>query len=122
MRHRVWYTKNRWRLLKGIAETAYDFYDELKDTQWSHKFESLMRHRLIMGALRYGNIIGLNKPKQAKYDYVHSIERRTELYKQTGNAEYLVDIANFALLEFVNETHKDFHFTQVDDGEHAKLL
>lgn len=119
MRERKWYNKNRWRLTHGIPESRYDPYIELRETQWSSKFEELMRNRLIMGALRYGNVLGT--VDKSKYDLVHSIERRVRLYKESDNAEYLVDIANYALLEFVNESHPKFHFEMIDDGEHAKL-
>jgi hypothetical protein len=117
--NRAWYEKHRWRLSKGIPETQYDYFKELKDTQWSDKFESLMRNRLIIGALRYNKPIGTSK--KSKYDFIHSIERRTQLFKETGNAEYLADIANYALLEFINESHPNFHFEAIDDGEHSIL-
>lgn len=124
MREREYYRKNRYRLLHGLPESNYNPYLELVETQWSNKFEKLMRNRLVMGALRYPNgiTIGNYIPKSSNYDLVGSIEVRLNLYKETGNSEYLVDIANYAMLEFVNESHPDFHFKSIDDGVHTTTI
>lgn len=119
MRNRQWYKKHRWRLLNGISECNYNILDELKDTEWSNKFEQLMKNRLIMGALRYGKIHEDNKPT---YDRVSSILKRLINYNKTGNTEFLVDIANLCLLEFEEGIHTNKHFNSIDDGEHVKII
>lgn len=118
MRERKWYDKHRWRLLNGISECDYDIFEELKDTEWSIEFEKLMRHRLVMGALRYGKIHQLGKPR---YDRVESIFKRLIKYSNTGNTEFLVDIANLCLLEFEEGIHSNKHFSSIDDGEHVNI-
>jgi hypothetical protein len=64
---------------------------------WSDEFIRLMRGCLLMGALRYGK---LNAPGKILWDRVSAIDHRWEEYIRTGNKMYLVDIANFCLLEF----------------------
>jgi hypothetical protein len=64
---------------------------------WSDEFEQLMRGCLLMGALRYGK---LNAPGKPQWDRLSAIEHRYEEYRRTWNKMYLVDIANFCLLEF----------------------
>jgi hypothetical protein len=71
--------------------------DSLRRSQWSLKFETLMRNRLIVGALRYGLLHEEGKPQ---YNRIQAILDRTLLYKKTNNKEFLVDIANMCLLEF----------------------
>lgn len=88
-------------------------------TEWSPEFEKLMRNRLLMGCFRYGSLQQANKPK---YDKINSIRQRLDLYEQGGNAEHLVDIANLCLVEFVDETHPNFHFKAQDDTTHAKEI
>jgi hypothetical protein len=63
-----------------------------------------------MGALRYGEI-----PQKAKYNYIKSLENRLAQYKETGNTELLVDVANLAMLEFVCGSHPNKHWHDVHD-------
>lgn len=119
------YLSNLWRWKCGLDE--HDnvnkeslTYDELYKTEWSSEFESLMRNRLIMGAFRYGRINHNRKANKPKYDRVESMIKRLQKYQETGNKEYLVDVANLSLLEFVECHHPKEHFTSIDDGEHVK--
>lgn len=99
----------------GYSSKTKDSIEDLKVSEWSPLFEQLMRNRLIMGALRYGKI---KAPGRVKYERIASIVKRIYAYKETGNAEYLVDIANLCLVEFEEPTHPAFHWSAVDDGEH----
>lgn len=89
----------------------------LASSQWSDTFETLMRNRLQMGLFRYGRLGAKNKPL---YNMVDSIIARARAYQRTGNDELLVDIANLALVEFVEGKHPLKHFSAVDDGQHCK--
>lgn len=94
-------------------------YDELRRTEWSPRFEALVRNRLVLGALRYGS---RNAKMVRPYDTVGSMIRRLESFRATGNAEALVDVAALCLLTFESEAHPAFHFEAVDDGEHVEVL
>lgn len=109
------YIKNLWLWKCGMHEERLDMND-LEKTEWSNEFESFMRNRLIMGAYRYGR---LQKGKKPNYDRVKEIKRRAELYEKTGNQEYLVDVANFAMCEFI-EPSRSVYFRAIDDGGHAE--
>lgn len=98
------------RILPPIAE--------LRKSEWSPRFEQLMRNRLIMGAFRY-ELFG-DKSKSFEYDIVGSVEKRLQKYKETHNMEHLIDIANLMLLEFEFGKHPDKHFSPIDDGEHTE--
>ncbi len=90
----------------------------LRETEWSPAFEKHMRERLIMGGIRYGL---LHEPGKPKYDRIQSAIKRLEKYRQTGNLENLVDIANMCLLEFEEGEHPNRHFKSIDDGEHTEV-
>lgn len=91
--------------------------DELRRTEWSAEFEKLMRNRLVVGSMRYGRMGAPGKPK---YDRMGDIARRVEKFRQTGNKELLVDIANLCMCEFVECDHPKAHFRATDDGEHTR--
>lgn len=75
-----------------------------------------MRNRLIMGRFRYGP---LARAQKGTHDYISSAIKRLEKYKETGNDELLVDVANLCLVEFVTGAHPKKHFASIDDSEHA---
>ena len=119
------YINNLWRWKCGMPEIENKpdkqliTLEELKNTEWNVDFETLMRNRLIMGALRYGRIGAKNKPK---YDRVSSMIKRLTKFQESGNKEFLVDVANLCLLEFVECHHPKQHFSSIDDGEHVASL
>lgn len=120
------FLKNLWRWKCGLPEVdgvskQIPSVNELRKSEWSPRFEELMRNRLLMGAYRYG-VMGHNgvRPKgKPMYDRCESIRQRLLRYEQSGNAEWLVDIANMALLMFEEQVHPNFHFNAVDEGEDA---
>jgi len=92
--------------------------DELRLTEWSPEFEQLMRNRLIMGSIRYQRF---NHPDKPKYVRLGAIQKKFNLYLDTGNTELLVDIANYCLLEFVFGEHPYKHFHATDDKDHCAV-
>lgn len=114
--------ENAWRWKCGLAENdiyTIPSYEELKETEWSKDFEQLMRNRLIMGAIRYGRI-GVNGKPQ--YDRIPSMIKRLQRYSENGNKEFLVDVANLCLLEFVECNHPHQHFHAIDENEHVNIV
>jgi hypothetical protein len=39
------------------------------------------------------------------------------MYKDTGNTEFLCDIANFAMIEYMQPQHPNAHYEVLDDGK-----
>lgn len=84
-------------------------------TEYSAEFDELRKNRMAVSFFKYG-------PLQTNYsekliDSIKSLERYLHLYRQTGNTEYLADVANFAMIEFMCPQHPDAHFEAVDDGK-----
>ena len=74
-----------------------------------------------MGTFRYGKWQD-NKKEGKKFDRIGSIQNRLDKYKQDGNDEHLVDIANLSMIEFSIGEHPKKHFGTIDDGEHVKQI
>ena len=124
MRLRPWYD-NLWRSVTEYQTGRHfsgepdviPFSDDFFREEWCPEFERLMRNRLLQGSLRYGRLGSAGKKQ---WNRPKDILRRVKLYMSTGNDELLADIANLALLEFVEGVHPNKHFSSVDDGEHTK--
>lgn len=107
----------RKRLLerKGLIDPPPPKWDWNKlQAEWCEEFEQKMRNRLMMGAMRYGGLRNPNNPGRTTNFNTEQMLKRTKLYIETGNAEHLVDVANFALAEFVQQRHPKYHFKAID--------
>ena len=106
-------------LMKAGLRSPKEILKELEQSEWSPRFEELMRNRLIMGAFRYGV---LHAPGKKRYDRVGRIADLTREYAASGNTECLVDIANLALMEFEEGVHPNKHFSASDDKQHTRVI
>lgn len=115
-----WFLRQAWRRACGLPEEALRLVpdlDELRETQWCPEFEQHMRDRLVLGAFRYG-LLPEDRAAGRKFDSMGSIERHLLKYRETGNSEHLVDVANLCMVEYYNPAHPDAHFRPLDDGDH----
>lgn len=116
------YLRNRLLLKAGLITPEKPVsgvtLDDLYKSEWDSEFERLMRNRLVMGALRYGK---MRVPGKPQYDRVPSMIKRLNLYHATGNKEFLVDVANLCLLEFVECHHPNAHFCADDVAEKVQV-
>lgn len=103
-------------ILKRVFGNGYKTADgplKILDKQMCWKFLGLMGNRMIQGYFRYGYY------KEHHRDLPQGIEDRLKLYRETKNKEYLLDIGNFAMIEFDHPFLEDTYFESVDDGVHV---
>ena len=119
-------TNTEWlrrRVQKNVVVTAIgdkaESLEDLRRSEWSIEFETLMRNRLLVGRYRYAK---MSAPSKGAYKNVSSAITRLRRYQDTGNLEYLVDAANLCLVEFVAGRHPNRHFDASDDGEHVEHI
>lgn len=93
---------------------------QILDRDWSQEFVELMQNRIVVSHYKYGWISDCYDSGLAKA--IESLEKRLELYKQTGNREWLVDVANFAMIEYTHPQHKDAHFRATSSAESPGLV
>jgi hypothetical protein len=72
-------------------------YLELLQSEWSPKFEQLMRNRLVMGAIRHGR---LHDPDKPKYDRIGYMRAKLDDLERRQKPENLVDISNTSMVMF----------------------
>lgn len=74
-----------------------------------NKIRDLAIPRLVMGYLRYG------KMKDKSNDYILSrAQAKLDEFKTTGNAEMLIDLANYCAIAFEAKNHPKYHFEAKD--------
>ena len=72
-------------------------------------FAQTMLNRLYVGDLRYG-------PPDRRQLYASRLYKEVEAYKKSGNAEHLLNIANYCVLEWIAPEHKNHHFDNTVDS------
>jgi hypothetical protein len=86
----------------------------IPDTEFSRDFIQGMLNRMAMSWIKYGNV---REAYPHRVNALKSLEQRITKYIETGNTEYLMDVANFAMIEFMHPSVPDAHFTATDsDG------
>ena len=93
--------------------------EEILSRDWSTQFIDGMMNRILMSHYKYGWMSKTYGNKLASA--IGSLEMRLDIYKKTGNTEMLVDIANFAMIEFLYPQHKNAHFRSLSSEESPGL-
>jgi hypothetical protein len=77
-------------------------------------FLQRMCNAMCMSLYKYGRI-GDAYPH--KVDAIATLKKRLELYEETGNLEWLVDVANMAMIEYTLPAHKEAHYAATDSKD-----
>lgn len=83
-------------------------------SEWSEEFLQGMRDRMSMSYFKYGPV---RDAYPSKVNALESLRARVEKYEQTGNTEWLMDAANFCMIEFMCPAHKRAHFKATDSAD-----
>lgn len=94
--------------------------NELKEkilkTEYSEKFDNIRKNMMIMSYYKYGPL----KDNYGNYKCMNAIENlkiRLDKYLETGNTEYLADVANFAMLEFMHPSIEGAGYKPTDNPD-----
>ena len=85
---------------------------------FSEEFIVKMKNSIEMSYYKYGYS---NKTYPELAQAHKCIKERLELYEKTHNMEYLIDIANFAMLEFLYPAFKDAIYSPGDSDKSPGL-
>lgn len=83
-------------------------------TEVSEAFIQGMRDRMAMSFFKYGAV---REAYPHKVNALESLRKRPERYEETGNTEWLMDAANFAMIEYMCPSHKRAHYKPTDSAE-----
>ena len=92
--------------------------EEILKRDFSTSFVDKMKNAIETSHYKYG-WASKTYPELAQ---AHKcIEQRLELYRKTHNKEYLVDVANFAMLEFLHPAFPDAKYSPTDSDKSCGL-
>ena len=92
---------------------------KILETEYSEDFDKKRQDAMCMSFFKYGPVAD-NYKKFGCINAVGSLEKRLGKFKETGNKEMLVDVANFAMIEYMYSQHPDAHY-QGTDCEFCKI-
>jgi hypothetical protein len=88
--------------------------DAIPASEFSQPFAQGMVDRMAVSACKYGHVA---EAYPNRVDAIESLRKRLERYVETGNTEWLMDVANFAMIEFMHPRHPKAHFRATDSKE-----
>lgn len=90
-------------------------FNKILKTEYSERFDKIRKGMMVVSYFKYG-VMRENYDKFKCMDAIGNIEKRLEKYKETGNTEFLADIANFAMIEFMYPSIEGAKYTPTDSG------
>lgn len=95
-------------------------YEKILSTEYSEKFDKIRKDAMVTSHYKYG-FIKENCEKKC-VDIIATLEKRLKAYKDTENTEYLADIANFAMIEFMHPQHEQAYYKATDSNESPGIV
>lgn len=86
----------------------------IPESEVSPVFLQGMADRMGVSYCKYG---ALADAYPHKVDAIESLKARLDKYTRTGNTEWLMDVANFAMIEFLRPKHPAAHYRPTDSRE-----
>lgn len=110
MGQRAAWANNQYRKLEDKTEHE----QEILKTEFDMGFVDKMQSAMALSFYKYG-LLSAGVPE--KTDSMKSLQKRLVKYMETGNVEWLVDVANFAMMEYMHPAHPRAHYRPTDSHE-----
>lgn len=88
-------------------------FTKILQTEYSERFDTIRKQMMCVSYFKYGPMQENYKKFQCM-DALGNLEKRLQKYRETGNTEFLADVANFAMIEFMYPSVDDAHYTPTD--------
>lgn len=89
--------------------------ESILKTEYSEKFDEIRKNMMVVSYYKYGSLRE-NYERFKCMDAIGNIEKRLQKYRETGNTEFLADVANFAMIEFMYPNIPGAKYTPTDSG------
>lgn len=82
-------------------------------SEYSPKFDEIRQDMVQVSFHKYGP--ARKNFGEGRVHAIKSLERKLQAYKDTGNTEFLADVANYAMFEYMYPIHPNGHYKPTDD-------
>lgn len=72
---------------------------EILDTEYSKEFDTRRKNAILTSYYKYGP--SKENFKKGMVDAIGSLKKNLKKFEETGNTEYLVDVANYAMFRYM---------------------
>lgn len=103
-----------WDSPRFVPRVRSEEESKVLQTETSYRFQNLMNNRMLTSFYRYGPL-SMAYPEKVKA--LPNIAERVKKYEETGNVEWLIDAANFCMIEFMHPSLPNAHFRATDSNE-----
>lgn len=90
------------------------FPDNVPFSEFDIRFVQGMADRMSTSYFKYGLV---TDAYPTRVNAVESLKRRLDRYETDGNTEWLMDVANFAMIEFMRPRHSAAHYNPTDSNQ-----
>jgi hypothetical protein len=91
-------------------------HEEIRRQEVNSTFIERMARAMITSYFKYGPVYTNYKTDPPLLDAVANIKTRLEKFESTGNTDFLVDVANFAMIAATYPCHPNWHYIATDTG------
>lgn len=88
--------------------------------EYSERFDTLRKNRVETNYYKYSS--AKKNFATRNVQSIPTLELCLQKYKDTGNTEYLCDLSNYAMFEFMYPQHPKAHFRATDSRESAGIV
>lgn len=93
--------------------------EKILKSEYSNAFDEKRRGLVLQSYYKYGR--AARNFKTGNVDAIGSLEKCLAKFKETGNTEYLCDVANYAMFRFMFPQGKE-HFKHTGSEESAGIV
>lgn len=95
-----------------------DTREDILKRDFSEEFILKMKNAMEMSHYKYG---WASKTYPELAQAIKCVQERLDMYEKTHNKDYLIDIANFAMLEYLYPSYEDSKYVPTDSKDSPGL-
>lgn len=88
--------------------------------EYSDEFDKLRKNRVATSFYKYGS--AKDNFLTGNVQAIPTLELCLNKYKETGNLDYILDLCNYAMFEFMYPQHPKAHFRATESHESAGIV